>query len=175
MRDALCRDLARRSLVCAWLLVLIACRSSGDGRDQAAPSASGAAAAQPPAHLRLTAPPPSGPVAAIVRDALAAAQAENRALVVYVGASWCEPCQRFHDAARRGELDSAFGRLTLLEFDQDRDGERLAASGYASQYIPLFALPRADGFASGKQVEGAVKGDGAVAYLVPRLQALLAQ
>src|SRR5688500_17577719 len=37
-------------------------------------------------------------VDALVRDAIAAAQAESQRVVVYVGASWCEPCKRFHEA-----------------------------------------------------------------------------
>jgi hypothetical protein len=94
-------------------------------------------------------------------------------LVVYVGATWCEPCRRFHDAAERGELDTKFPRLTLLEFDLDRDRERLAQAGYVSQYVPLFALPATDGVASGRQVEGAIKGEGAVAFIAPRLAELL--
>jgi thiol-disulfide isomerase/thioredoxin len=94
---------------------------------------------------------------------------------VYVGAGWCEPCQRFHRAAESGELDALFPSLTMLEFDLDRDAQRLAAAGYSSKYIPLFALPTPDGKASGKQIAGAIKGENAVAYIAPRLKELLAQ
>jgi thiol-disulfide isomerase/thioredoxin len=125
-------------------------------------------------HVRLTQAPAVVVVDAIVRDALAIAVAEKRTLVVYVGAGWCEPCQRFHRAAESGELDAMFPSLTMLEFDLDRDGQRLAAAGYASKYIPLFALPSQDGKASGKQVAGAIKGEDAVGYIAPRLKELLA-
>ncbi len=110
-----------------------------------------------------------------MRDAADAAIRENRKLAVYVGAAWCEPCQAFHRAVERGDLDATFPNLTLLEFYLDRDGERLASAGYVSKYIPLFALPARDGAASGKQVEGAIKGPGAVPFIVPRLRTLLAQ
>jgi hypothetical protein len=123
-------------------------------------------------HIQLS-PAPSGDVASIVRDELARAATESRRLVVYVGASWCEPCVAFHRAAERGDLDPLFGDLTLLEFDLDRDVERLHAAAYASRYIPLFALPRSDGAASGRQIEGAIKGNGAVAFIAPRLARLL--
>jgi hypothetical protein len=63
----------------------------------------------------------------------------------------------------------------MLVFDLDRDGERLASAGYVSKYIPLFALPKTDGTSSGKQIEGGIKGEGAVAYITPKLQALLAE
>jgi hypothetical protein len=98
----------------------------------------------------------------------------GRRLVVYVGARWCEPCRRFHEAANRRELDAVLGDVTLLEFDLDRDGERLQVAGYASEYIPLFALPAADGTGSEMRIAGAIKGDGAVAFILPRLQGLLA-
>ncbi len=146
----------------------------------AAPSPSAEVAASSSAHapagkLRVVEAPSSGSVDAVVRDALAGARAESRTLVVYVGATWCEPCQNFHRAAARGDLDAAFPHMTLLEFDLDRDRERLASAGYVSKYIPLFALPGPDGAASGKQVEGGIKGDGAVGYISSRLTAMLSE
>jgi hypothetical protein len=92
---------------------------------------------------------------------------------VYVGAKWCEPCQSFHKAAAKGDLDGEFPDLTLLEFDLDEDRDRLGAAGYVGQYIPLFAMPGPDGHASEKKFEGSVKGDGAVANIAPRLRSLL--
>jgi hypothetical protein len=130
-------------------------------------------AATPTPHVRLTSAPATGAVEPIVREELSRAIAEKRRLVVYVGAEWCEPCQRFHHAAQNGELDTTFPDLTLLEFDQDRDGQRLTSAGYRSKYIPLFALPGPDGRATGVQVEGGIKGEGAVGYITPRLQELL--
>jgi len=94
--------------------------------------------------------------------------------VVYVGAPWCEPCQRFHHAVEQGQLDATFPDVDLVTFDADRDSERLASAGYVSRLIPLLALPGPDGRASGKQVEGGIKGEGAVAYIAPRLEQMLA-
>ena len=117
--------------------------------------------------------PPSGDVQEIVARELARARADGRRLLVYVGATWCEPCQRFHEAARAGQVDALFPGLRLLDFDLDRDRERLEKAGYASKMIPLFALPRLDGAASGEQIEGSIKGAGAVDQIAPRLRALL--
>jgi thiol-disulfide isomerase/thioredoxin len=116
-----------------------------------------------------------GSVESAVQSAVVGAVAEGRRLVVYVGATWCEPCQRFHHAAEEGALDAAFPNVTFLEFDLDRDRERLASAGYVSKYIPLFALPTSSGAASGKQIEGGIKGDGAVGFIVPRLAAMLSE
>jgi thiol-disulfide isomerase/thioredoxin len=143
---------------------------TGIGR-AAAPDDSGAAAG----HVRLVRAPDGNDVAALVRTEGARARDERRDLLVYVGASWCEPCQRFHRAAESGDLDTTFPTLTLLEFDNDHDAERLVSAGYTSRLIPLFALPGPDGRASGKQIEGGIKGDGAVGYITPRLKALLSQ
>ena len=103
----------------------------------------------------------------------ARAKSDGRDLVVYVGAKWCEPCQHFHKAAQKGDLDAEFPDLTLLEFDLDDDRDRLATAGYVSQFIPLFAMPGPDGRASDRKFEGSVKGDGAVANIAPRLRSLL--
>ncbi len=115
----------------------------------------------------------AGPVAPLLKQEARRARHDGRRALVYVGATWCEPCRRFHDAVQAGRLDPQFGQLRLVEFDLDRDAERLAAAGYAPRLIPLLALPAADGRASGRQTEGSIKGDGAVADLVPRLAGLL--
>ena len=158
-----------------------------DGGVQAAPGHAAPATAQVEeakegkrgdAKVLVVDAPAEGSVDAIVRGALAAAAGAaggSRTLVVYVGATWCEPCQRFHEAAARGDLDAELPRLTLLGFDLDRDRDRLAAAGYVSKYIPLFALPTPTGAASGKQIEGGIKGSGAVGFIVPRLSAMLAE
>ncbi len=134
---------------------------------------SGATEAKP--HLELRDAPPGDDVAAVVRTELAAAKRAGKQLLVYVGASWCEPCQRFHDAAAAGQLDEAFGQLRLLVFDHDRDLDALHRAGYESRLIPLFALPKPDGTSTGRQSEGSIHGDGAVGEITPRLKALLVQ
>jgi thiol-disulfide isomerase/thioredoxin len=151
------------------LATLCACKTVAD-EPRPAPSAAARVG-----HVQLDEAPASGDVDAVVKEALAKSTAQKRRLVVYVGATWCEPCRRFHEAAGKGELDATFPDLDLLAFDLDRDSERLAAAGYVSKYIPLCALPKTDGTSSGKQIEGGIKGEGAVAYITPKLQALLAE
>lgn len=154
---------------------LAGCKSQSEiAADPGAASAS--PAATPAARkLLLTDAPPEGAVDAIVRQEIARANADHRRVVVYEGAKWCEPCQRFHHAAEKGELDADFPDVDFLVFDADRDGERVAAAGYKSKYIPLFALPQSDGRASGMQIEGGVKGEGAVGQIAPRLKHMLEQ
>ncbi|MBI5607885.1 MAG: thioredoxin [Deltaproteobacteria bacterium] len=113
-------------------------------------------------------------------DVVRAVRAERRraelagqTLVVYVGATWCEPCRYFHDAAVAGKLDQPLGNLRILAFDADRDREQLEPAGYSSKMIPLFALPGPDGRAGTARLAGAIKGPEAVDYLVPRLRTLL--
>ena len=115
----------------------------------------------------------TGEVAPLVTAELGRARHDGRQLLVYVGATWCEPCRRFHAAAAAGKLNQAFPSLRLYEFDLDRDRARLERAGYRSELIPLFARPNSDGRASGRQIEGSIKGDGAVGEIAPRLRALL--
>lgn len=138
------------------MLLLVACNGLEDKKHDA--------------HVELVDAPATTDVAATVR-----ANMIGKRTIVYVGAAWCEPCRRFHDAAARGELDGQLGGTRFLVFDQDRAKDALVAAGYKSTYIPLFALPAADGTASGKYIEGSIKGDGAVAQIMPRLRALLSE
>lgn len=133
------------------------------------PPASGAAGDGP----EFVAAPAEGEVAEIVVEHMAKAKADQRQLLVYVGASWCEPCKFFHGAVEDGSLDRKFPRLRLLEFDLDRDRDRLIAAGYRSKLIPLFAVPGPDGKPSRHLIEGGVKGPDGVAVITQRLEALL--
>ena len=160
--------------------LLIATPIAGCSRDAAErPSASKsdagtlAAEAARSAKVEITAAAPGEDAAVIVRREVDRARADGRDLVVYVGATWCEPCQRLHHAAAAGELDAAFPGLRLLEFDLDRDEPRLRAAGYVSKMIPLLAVPAPDGRATGLQIEGSIKGEGAVGQIAPRLSAML--
>jgi thioredoxin-like negative regulator of GroEL len=150
--------------VALFLVAMAAC-------DQAQPPSP---PAKPTLEIRM-APGELADVAGLVRTELASASRDGRQLLVYVGAAWCEPCTRFHDAAQAGTLDDALGHVRLLEVDFDKHVDALQRAGYKSELIPLFAVPNPDGTASGRQIEGSIKGDGAVAEITPRLKALLVQ
>lgn len=128
----------------------------------------------PPSHpkLELIEAPATADIAAYLAPLVVRADGDHKKLVVYVGASWCEPCRYFHDAAVTNQLDDQFGDLRIVAFDFDRDEAALDAAGYRSSMLPLFALPNADGRASGKQFAGSIKGSGAVAQIAPSLRAL---
>lgn len=113
-------------------------------------------------------------VAGFVASEQARAARDGHVLLVYVGASWCEPCRYFHDAALNHELDAEFSTLRIIAFDADVHQAGLAEAGYSTRLIPSFAIPGASGRASGRHIEGSVKGPGAVAEITPRLRALLA-
>ncbi len=156
----------------AIVVAVVACQA----KDEASPKANAQTVPSQnaaPQHLRVTLAPPVGDLPAAVRDEMTRAAAERRRVVVYVGAEWCEPCSKFLRAAENGELNRAFGDVTLLRFDSERDRDRLRAAGYTSRYIPLLVLPTADGTSSGKQIEGGITGDGAVAEIAGRLKDLL--
>jgi len=116
----------------------------------------------------------SGPADALVRTALSEAGRDGRRVLVYVSATWCQPCERFQKALRAGELDASFPKLTLLKFDQDRDLARLQAAGYAGDLIPRFVIPGPDGRGTDQRMEGGTKAEDTVATSIgPRLRRLL--
>jgi thiol-disulfide isomerase/thioredoxin len=145
------------------LLLLVACTKAS------------APPTDPGATVRFLTPPMDGEVSTIMSAQLAKSKAEGRQVLLYCGASWCEPCRFFHEAVARGELTGKVGALDLVAFDAQVDAERMLLSGYESQFIPLFAAVGPDGKGTGKKIEGSVKGPGAVDDLVPRLKALLAE
>jgi thiol-disulfide isomerase/thioredoxin len=149
-------------------------KPAGSGVTTAAPSP-GPLPAMPAVlarGLRFVKAPPGKDVVGIVKKEREDAKGFGRDLVVYVGATWCEPCQRFHKAAQAGTFDDVLPQLTLLEFDLDEDRERLVTAGYVSQFIPLFVVPGDEGKPSSKRFEGGIKGDGAAQHVASRLRAM---
>lgn len=165
-----------------WLAVLAlavafaagACRSRE--RKQAAPAGSARATATPSTTRPyfVKAPEQLETAQPFLKEQMSSARAAGERVLVYVGASWCDPCERFHEAVEAGELDAMLAGTRLVEFDADRHTEALGAAGYAFRMIPVIAEPDAEGAASGRQLTGSIKGPEAVhGNLVPRLKALL--
>jgi thiol-disulfide isomerase/thioredoxin len=154
----------------SWLCFAVGCNVT----DHAASGAPPAAAALPsPVAKKPRIVPGQLPVAAFVAEQLERSQGTTT--LVYVGASWCEPCQRFHRALEAGELDATLPAWQFIEYDYDTAKLGLDADGYSSKLIPLFVLPNADGRASTHSIQGSIKGPGAIDNIVPRLQQLLKQ
>ncbi len=152
-----------------WLLLIGCSGKNPQPEAQSAPQAAAAVAKTKPRFV------PAAEGAAVpdeVRGVLAASSGEQ--VVVYVGASWCEPCQEFHAALERGELDEDLAGVKFVEYDADVDSERLESAGYGGRMIPRFALPGPDGRFGGKKIEGGIKGKGATQHIMARLLPLLA-
>lgn len=108
-----------------------------------------------------------------VKSELERAKADQKKLVLYVGAKWCEPCQNFHEATERGELDAAFPDLRLVAFDHDDEADTIAELGCGSHYIPMFSVPDSNGHCSRQQIQGGIKGTSNVAFLTEKLRGLI--
>lgn len=115
----------------------------------------------------------SGPVSKVMVEARESAP--RYTVIAYVGASWCEPCQRFKKALTGGELDAEFPNVLFVEFDHDADERRLEADFYGGELIPRFVLPDSDGKAGLRRFEGSIKGPGGVANITRQLRELLAK
>ncbi len=170
------RFASRRLLTLLGIFAVAACNGRRDEQ-----AAVGVAKVSVPAAAKSRAKPlmahrsqPQAPLEQFVQQHVEEAEASGMRVLVYVGATWCEPCQRFHKALESGQLDEALAGTKFVEFDADKDRSELRAAGYASKFIPLFSVPDQTGHASGRAIEGSIKGDSAVREnLVPRLLALL--
>lgn len=169
-----------RALTLTALVTLVAC-SSPDleaSRDEAR-SSSSTNSSSPSASAKPE-PPRLVPVPTGLNDGRAWVTAElaanaHRPVILYVGATWCEPCKAFHDALAAGALDEELAGAIFLEFDLDRHGALLGPDDLAceSKLVPLFARPNADGTCGAARVEGGLKGAQALASVVPRVKKLV--
>ena len=117
--------------------------------------------------------PAQGEVPELVLAELEQAKQHGQQLLVYVGASWCEPCQVFLDALKANELPPHFDDLRFLKFDHDNDESRLDEAGFGGKMIPRFVVPAPDGSATERRFEGSTKGPEAITNIVPRLEGIL--
>src|SRR5215216_4838017 len=76
----------------------------------------------------LSAPATKSPLEQFVQQHVEEADASGARVLVYVGATWCEPCQRFHKALESGQLDEDLAGTKFIEFDSDRDAAELRAA-----------------------------------------------
>jgi len=153
-----------------------ACSSSSTSPDPDKASGTATAtsrAGSTSAHVEWVHVPVGMDPTSFVKSELDRAKQDKKRLLVYVGATWCEPCQRFHKAAEAGELDTVFPDLRFVDLDNDADASIITELGCGSKMIPLFAIPDASGHCTERRVEGGIKGDGAVGYISPRLRAMV--
>lgn len=166
-----------RSRALFWLaFALLGCKSESapGGATTSTASPAVAASGTVPKKLTLVKAKPHVPVEVLMKEELERSQGTGQQVIVYVGASWCEPCRYFHDAAARGELDEAFPNLRVIEFDADADEARLTTAGCRSRMIPLFSRVTSEGKCDpDHRMMGSIKGPGAVDNITPRLRELL--
>lgn len=134
-----------------------------------APSSAPAGPRKPGEGIKVVTAAADGDTLSTIRTARLQAKADGRVLVVYVSATWCEPCRRMKEEIHAGRLDDALGKTTLLAFDADRDADRLASAGYTFSFIPFVALPGADGHPA-DSLEAKGKGSNAWRELLGTLE-----
>lgn len=160
------------ALALPLVLAVIACRTGDGTKESAKPETSAKPSTGRPYFVK--APERLQVAQPFLKEQATRAKAAGERMLVYVGASWCEPCERFHEAVEAGELDALLAGVRFVEFDADRHSEALDAAGYSFRMIPVIAEASADGAASGRQLTGSIKGPEAVhGNLAPRLKALL--
>lgn len=133
------------------------------------PASSPAPSKSPGEKLSVVTAAADGDALSTIRTERLKAKADGRVLVVFVSASWCEPCKRMKEEIHAGRLDAQLGKTTLLAFDADKDGDRLGSAGYKYSFIPFVALPGADGHPV-ESVEAKGKGSNAWRELLGKLE-----
>ena len=164
------------------LLGLVACNPTPKEAAKVDPSSTTASSTSPSTStntstrgkIRLVLAEQDSDALSLIRTERLKAKAEGRVLVVYVSATWCEPCKKLKAEIEAGRLDERYGKTNLLAFDADKDIDRLGAAGYTYKFVPYVALPGADGKPADSQ-EATSKGEDAWKQLLGKLDAWQAQ
>src|SRR4249920_2284717 len=114
--------LASGALLALCVLGSVACNGHRDERSAPTKTSSAPGVVKSRAKPQLThRGQPQAPLEQFVQQHVEEADASGMRVLVYVGATWCEPCQRFHKALESGQLDEALAGTKFIEFDADKD------------------------------------------------------
>ena len=111
-----------------------------------------------------------GSLAASVKGEVAKALAAGKKPVVYIGATWCPPCQAIKRYKSDPQMAAAFAGTHIIELDvDDWTAPDLAALGYKAASVPVFIAVDKDGKAKGPTIDGGAWGDNIPANMAPPL------
>jgi thiol-disulfide isomerase/thioredoxin len=115
--------------------------------------------------------PGTGPLAALVAAEIATHPTGNLKPIVYLGASWCGPCQEIKRSKDDPRMLDAFDGAMVIEVDIDEwNKEQLTALGYKTGVIPVFIAVDRDARALGPMIDGGAWGDNVPEIMAPPLK-----
>ena len=150
------------------LLILVACDDGkastespdGDTKAEAKPAAEAWSKVAAGASL-------AGKIKARVADA----EKAKLKPVVYVGATWCEPCLAIKKHRDDPRMKEAFTGVAIIEVDMDQwKSEQFAELNMKPSAIPVFYAVGSDGKATGKEIDGGAWGDNIPENMAPPLK-----
>lgn len=91
--------------------------------------------------------------------------------ILYIGATWCEPCAALKKYKSDPRMAEAFEGTYVIELDlDDWKLDELKALGLRAGVVPVFHALGADGRASGKTIDGGAWGDNIPENMAPPLK-----
>lgn len=91
--------------------------------------------------------------------------------VLYIGATWCEPCSALKKYKSDPRMAEAFQGTYVIELDlDDWKVDELKALGFRAGVVPVFHVLGADGRASGPTIDGGAWGDNIPENMAPPLK-----
>ncbi len=116
-------------------------------------------------------PKGSGGLAAAIAREIAKKPSATAKPIVYLGASWCDPCAAIKRFKTDPRMLDAFQGTYVIELDvDDWKSEGLGALGYKTGTVPVFYAVDAAGKASGPTINGGAWGDNIPETMAPPLK-----
>lgn len=126
------------------------------------------AAPKPPIHTSDL--PDGSDVSAGLRGAVGEAERAGLKPVLYLGATWCQPCVAYERALFHPEMVAAHANVLLVKADFDRHGSALEAAGFVASGVPFWCHLDREGGNSGRCITGAAWGEDTPENMAPVLR-----
>jgi hypothetical protein len=128
---------------------------------------------QPPAGARgfeLDEVAPGRPLAVVLSDGAAKAKAKGLRPFLYIGATWCQPCQKLHRSLDDERMVDAFRGTYVIHLDLDAWERELPSVGLRVAQVPVFFQLDAQGKPTGKSLDGGAWNEDVPAEMAPPLK-----
>jgi hypothetical protein len=109
-------------------------------------------------------------VDALTRESKKAAERHEKPFV-YIGATWCGPCNAIKKNLDRPLLVDAFRGAYVIHLDFDSWEDKLPAAGLAHDSVPVFFALDTAGRPTGRLVDGSAWGNDTPENIAPVLKA----
>jgi hypothetical protein len=119
--------------------------------------------------------PTDGPLPAALQREAGKATQQHLKPFVYIGATWCAPCNAIKHNLDKPIMIDAFKGTYIMKLDFDAWEDKLPGAGLQHEAVPVFFALDASGKPTGRMIDGGAWGNDTPENIAPALKAFFSK